>query len=71
VVGVEQWAELRGEHFVRGVSIKELVRRTGLSRNTVRAALRAPAAPKYGRAPAGSKCAPTNRMSHPRGRATF
>jgi hypothetical protein len=46
VVGVEQWAELRREHFVRGVSSKELVRRTGLSRNTVRAALRSPAPPK-------------------------
>jgi hypothetical protein len=34
VVGVEQWAELRGEHFVRGVSIKQLASRTGLSRNT-------------------------------------
>jgi hypothetical protein len=41
VLGVERWAELRREHFVRGVSIKELVRRTGLARNTVRAALRA------------------------------
>jgi lambda repressor-like predicted transcriptional regulator len=37
LVGVEQWAELRREHFVGGVSIKELSRRTGLSRNTVRA----------------------------------
>jgi lambda repressor-like predicted transcriptional regulator len=55
VVGVEQWAELRREHFVRGVSIKELVRRTGLSRNTIRVALRAPAAPKYERVTAGSK----------------
>ena len=26
---MEQWAELRREHFVRGVSIKELMRRTG------------------------------------------
>ncbi len=41
MVDVEQWAELRREHFVRGVAIKELVRRTGLSRNTVRAALQA------------------------------
>ena len=40
------WAELRREHFVRGMSIKELARRTGLSRNTVRAALRARAPPR-------------------------
>jgi transposase len=55
VVGVEQWAELRREHFVRGVSIKALARRTGLSRNTIRAALRSSEPPGYQRAPAGSK----------------
>jgi len=32
VLDVERWAELRREHFVRGVSIKELMRRTGLAR---------------------------------------
>jgi transposase len=55
VLDVEGWAELRREHFVRGVSIKELARRSGMSRNTVRAALRAPAPPRYVRAPAASK----------------
>jgi len=55
---VEQWAELRREHFVRGVSIKQLAGRTGLSRNTVRAALRAPQPPKYQQVPAGSKLDP-------------
>ena len=34
VLDVERWAELRREHSVRDVPIKELVRRTGLSRNT-------------------------------------
>ena len=58
MVGVEQWAELRREHFVRGVSIKALARRTGLSRNTVRAALRSAEPPGYRRAPAGSKLDP-------------
>jgi transposase len=47
VVDVEQWAELRREHFVRGVSIKELMRRTGLARNTIRAALRSEAPPGF------------------------
>ncbi len=47
MLDVERWAELRREHFVRGVSIKELVRRTGLSRNTVRAALRSDAPPGF------------------------
>ena len=38
---------LRREHFVRGVPIKELVRRTGLSRNTIRAALRSEEPPVF------------------------
>jgi transposase len=58
LVGVEQWAELRREHFVRGISIKALARRTGLSRNTVRAALRSTEPPGYRRAPAASKLDP-------------
>ncbi|MGZ6790642.1 MAG: hypothetical protein ACXVGQ_12055 [Mycobacteriaceae bacterium] len=47
MLDVEQWADLRREHFVRGVSIKELVRRTGLARNTVRAALRSAVPPAF------------------------
>ncbi len=55
---MERWAELRREHFVRGVSIKELARRFGVDRNTVRRALRSEAPPVYRRAPAGSKLDP-------------
>jgi transposase len=44
---VERWAELRREHFVRGVSIKELMRRTGLARNTIRTALRSEGPPAF------------------------
>jgi transposase len=47
---VEQWAELRREHFVGGKSIKELARATGLSRNTIRRALRSDLPPGYRRA---------------------
>ena len=47
MLDVERWAELRREHFVRGVAIKELARRTGLSRNTVRAALRSDRPPVF------------------------
>jgi transposase len=47
VLDVERWAELRREHFVRGVPIKELVRRTGLARNTVRVALRSEGPPVF------------------------
>jgi transposase len=55
---VEQWAELRREHFARGLSIKALARQTGLSRDTVGAAIRSPERPGYRRAPAGSKLDP-------------
>lgn len=44
---MERWAGLRREHFVRGVSIKELMCRTGLARNTIRAALRSEAPPGF------------------------
>jgi DNA-binding phage protein len=42
---VERWAELWREHFVGGKSITELVRSTGLSRNTIRRALRSETPP--------------------------
>jgi transposase len=51
VVSVERWAELRREHFVGGKSIKELARATGLSRNTIRRALRSDRPPGYRRPP--------------------
>jgi transposase-like protein len=47
VVSVEQWAALRREYFVGGNSIKELARSTGLSRNTIRRALRSERPPSY------------------------
>jgi transposase len=58
VLDVERWAELRREHFVRGVPIKELVRRTGLARNTVRAALRADEPPVFAVPERSSKLEP-------------
>jgi transposase len=58
VVGVEQWAELRRLHFVKGVSIRELQRRTGLHRTTIRRALRAEAPPCYRRRVGVSKLDP-------------
>ena len=48
---MEQWAELRREHFVAGKSIKRLARETGLSKNTIRRALRSEAPPSYQRTP--------------------
>ena len=45
MVSVEQWAEIRRMHFVEGLAIREIRRRTGLHRETIRRALRSPAPP--------------------------
>lgn len=58
MLDVERWAELRREHFVRGVSIKELARRYGIDRGTVRRALRSESPPRYAREAAPSKLDP-------------
>jgi transposase len=58
VVGVEQWAEVRRLHRVERLSIREISRRTGLHRKTVRRALAAVEPPKYERKPVGSKLDP-------------
>jgi transposase len=58
VVGVEQWAEIRRMHRVERLSIREISRRTGLHRETIRRALAAPVPPKYSRKAAGSKLDP-------------
>ena len=50
MLDVERWAELRREHFVGGLSIKEFVRRHGIDRNTVRRALRSDLPSVYERA---------------------
>jgi transposase len=55
VVRVEQWAEIRRMHFVKGLSIKEIHRRTGLHRQTIRRALRSGTPPRYERPPRLSK----------------
>lgn len=46
---VEDWAEIRRLHRAEGVSIKALARRFGLSRNTIRAAVRSDGPPRYQR----------------------
>ena len=51
---MEDWAEIRRLHRAEGLSIKAIARRTGLSRNTVRAALRADEPPQYRRPAKGS-----------------
>lgn len=51
---MEGWAEIRRLHRAEGVPIKEIARRLGVARNTVRAALNSDRPPKYERAPRGS-----------------
>jgi transcriptional regulator with XRE-family HTH domain len=58
VVGVEQWAEIRRLRFVKRLSQREIRRRTGLHRDTIRKALKSKQPPVYRRAPAGSKLDP-------------
>jgi len=51
---VEDWAEIRRLHRSEQMPIKAIARRLGISKNTVRRALRVPEPPKYERKPAGS-----------------
>ena len=64
MLDVERWAELRREHFVRGVGIKELARRYGIDRNTVRRAVRSEEPPRYQRLAAASKLDPFKEEIH-------
>ena len=54
MIGVDDWAEIRRLHRAEGCSIKEIARRLGVARNTVRAALRSQRPPRYQRAGRGS-----------------
>ncbi len=58
MVGVEQWAEVRRMHRVERLSIREIQRRTGLHRRTIRRALVSEEPPRYVRPPAASKLDP-------------
>lgn len=51
---MEDWAEIRRLHKAEGLGVKTIARRLGVARNTVRAALRADAPPRYERSPKGS-----------------
>ena len=51
MLDVRRWAEIRRMKEVEGLSIHEIVRRTGHDRNTVRRALRRVGPPRYGHWP--------------------
>lgn len=59
MLGVEQWAEIRRMKRVEGLSQREIHRRTGIHRDTIRRALASPEPPSYGpRPPRASKLDP-------------
>ena len=64
MVDVEQWAEVRRLFFVRGLSQREIHRRTGLHRDTIRNAINSDTPPKYERAATGSKLDPFKEEIH-------
>jgi transposase len=64
MVGVEQWAEIRRLYYVKRLSIREIARRTGRDRNTVRKALRCERPPRYSRPARGSKLDPFREEIH-------
>lgn len=51
MLDVEDWAEIRRLHRAEGLSIKEITRRLGVARNTVRSALRSDSPPVFDRKP--------------------
>jgi transposase len=54
VITVEEWAEIRRLHRSDHLPIKAIARQLGVSKNTVRRALRAGEVPRYQREPKGS-----------------
>lgn len=54
LINVEEWAEIRRLHWSEGMAVKAIVRKMGVARNTVRAALRSDVPPRYVRAGRGS-----------------
>jgi transposase len=54
VLGVEDWAEVRRLRRAEGLSISEIARVVGISRNTVKRALASDGPPRYHRATMGS-----------------
>ena len=55
---MEQWAEIRRMHFVERLAIKEIQRRSGRDRKTIRRALGSDEPPRYRRPPRPSKLDP-------------
>lgn len=63
MIDVEEWAEIRRLHRAEGMGVKTIVRRLGVARNTVRAALRSDDVPMYSRKEPGSAVDASSRRS--------
>ena len=64
MLDVREWAEIRRMHEVEGLSIREIARRTGHDRNTIRRALRRQGPPVYCRPRRPSKLDPHKPRIH-------
>ena len=51
---MDEWAEIRRLHRSERLPVKAIARKLGISKNTVKKALRAEEVPRYQRAPKGS-----------------
>ena len=51
MLAVEDWAEIRRLHLAEGLGVKEVARRLGVARNTVRQAVRSAEPPRFRRKP--------------------
>ncbi len=58
MLNVEQWAEIRRLHFIDKVGVRELARRFGVQRKTIRRAVRSADPPRYSRPRRPSKLDP-------------
>ncbi|MHB1433992.1 MAG: hypothetical protein ACYCVZ_17995, partial [Streptosporangiaceae bacterium] len=54
MINLEEWAEIRRLHRSEGLGIKAIGRKLGISKNTVRSALRSVEPPRYQRPAKGS-----------------
>jgi transposase len=74
LLDVEQWAQIRRMKHVEGLSQREIRRRTGLHRDTIRRALVSDEPPRYGprpRAPVQARAIPADDRRATRRRATL
>ena len=63
MLDVDDWADIRRLHFAEKLGIKTIARKRGVSRNTVRSAVRSGGPPSYDRPPKARSSMPMSRAS--------